>query len=69
MYALSKLPMGDVSWLSVFLGTLAAAVSGYLAIAGLIRFLQKRSTLVFIVYRILLGGAIIGLLAGGVLVS
>ena len=69
MYALSKLPMGDVSWLSVFLGTLAAAISGYLAIAGLIRFLQKRSTLVFIVYRILLGGAIIGLLAGGGLVS
>jgi undecaprenyl-diphosphatase len=69
MYALAKLPMGDVSWLSVFLGTLAAAISGYLAIAGLIRFLQKRSTLVFIVYRILLGGAIIGLLAGGVLVS
>lgn len=69
MYALAKMPMGGVSWPSVSLGTLAAALSGYLAIAGLIRFLQKRSTLVFILYRILLGGAIVGLLAGGVLIS
>jgi undecaprenyl-diphosphatase len=69
MVKLAKTPMGEVSWLSILLGTLAAAVSGYLAIAGLIRFLQRRSTLVFIVYRVLLGGAIIGLLASGVLIS
>jgi len=69
MFQLAKLPMGHVSWLSVFLGTVAAAISGYLAIAGLIRFLQKRSTLVFIIYRILLGGAIIALLASGLLMS
>ena len=61
--------MGQVDWLSVALATVVAGVSGYLAIAGLIRFLQRRSTWVFIVYRILLGGAIIGLLAGGALAA
>jgi len=66
---LARLELGQVSWLSVGLATGVAAVSGYLAIAGLIRFLQKRSTLVFIVYRILLGGCLIGLLAAGQLVS
>lgn len=64
MYALAKMPLGEVCWLSVALGTLAAALSGYLAIAGLIRFLQRRSTLVFIVYRVLLGAVILGLLWG-----
>ncbi len=66
---LARLELGQVSWLSVGLATSVAAVSGYLAIAGLIRFLQKRSTLVFIVYRILLGGCLIGLLSAGQLVS
>jgi undecaprenyl-diphosphatase len=61
--------VGEVDWLSVILATVAAFASGYAAIAGLIRFLQKRSTTVFIVYRILLGGSIVGLLLGGVLAA
>lgn len=67
--ALAKSGVGQVDWLSVLLATGVAGLSGYLAIAGLIRFLQRRSTWVFIVYRILLGGAIIGLLLGGLLVA
>lgn len=38
---------------------------GYASIAFLIRYLQQRSTLVFVVYRILLGLAILALLASG----
>ncbi|MFO0806491.1 MAG: undecaprenyl-diphosphatase UppP [Gemmataceae bacterium] len=43
----------DVTALVV--GTLVSAVSGYLAIAWLLGFLQRRSTTVFIVYRLLFG--------------
>jgi undecaprenyl-diphosphatase len=40
---------------ALMLGTLVSAVSGYLAIAWLLGFLQRRSTTVFIVYRLLFG--------------
>ncbi len=36
-------------------GMLSAAIVGYLAIAGLIRFLQRRSTSVFVGYRLVFG--------------
>jgi len=55
----------DVS-LGVFLfGMLAAAVTGYAAIAGLLRFLQRRPVTVFVAYRIALGLALLVLLATG----
>ena len=47
-------------------GILAAAVVGYLAIAGLIRFLQRHSTDVFVAYRIALGVTLLLLIAAGV---
>jgi undecaprenyl-diphosphatase len=53
-------------WLLV-VGTSAAFVSGFAAIEVLLRFLKTRSTLVFIVYRIVLGLAIFGLLHRGIL--
>jgi undecaprenyl-diphosphatase len=40
-------------------------VSGYASIAWLLRFLRVRSTMPFVVYRILLGVALLGLLATG----
>lgn len=43
-------------------GTAVSFVAGLAAIDGLLRYLKTRSTLIFIVYRILLGGAILGLL-------
>lgn len=42
-------------------------VSGYLAIAGLLRMLQRHGTFVFVIYRILLGLLILGLIWQGVL--
>lgn len=44
-------------------GIAAAAVSSWLAIAVLLRFVQRRSYAVFAVYRVLLGLTILGLLA------
>ena len=57
--------LGDVG-LDVFAaGILAAAITGYAAIAGLLRFLQRRPVTVFVVYRIVLGVGLLILLAAG----
>ena len=44
-----------------------AGVSGYLSIAFLINFLKTRTTMVFIVYRIILGVILIALIYAGVI--
>jgi len=51
---LRHLTMGDLT-LPFLAGIFAAAVSGYLAIGGLIRFLQQRSYGVFAIYRVAAG--------------
>ena len=48
-------------------GTLVSFASGTAAIAGLLRFLRTRTTLVFVVYRIALGVLLLALLGTGVL--
>jgi undecaprenyl-diphosphatase len=53
--------------IALVVGTLVSAVVGYLAIAFLLNFLKRYSTVVFVVYRLVLGGAILVLLARGVL--
>ena len=47
--------IGDEGLFNLIFATLVAGVVGYLSIAFLIRWLQTRSTLIFIVYRIALG--------------
>lgn len=47
------------------IATIVSFVVGYAAIAFLMAFLQKRSTLVFVVYRVLLGALLLGLIASG----
>ncbi len=51
----------------LIVATLVAAVVGYLAIWFLIAFLRKNSTAIFIIYRIVLGAVILGLLYFGLL--
>lgn len=48
-------------------GTLVAFASGMAAIAGLLRFLRTRTTMVFVAYRLLLGAVLLALLFTGVL--
>jgi len=48
-------------------GTLAAVVSGYLAIDLLLRYLRRNTMYVFIWYRIALGLLLLALLGAGVL--
>ncbi|TAL70340.1 MAG: undecaprenyl-diphosphatase UppP [Bacteroidetes bacterium] len=47
---------------NIIVATLAAAISGYGSIAFLLRFLRTRSTLLFIIYRVILGASIIVLI-------
>ncbi len=47
------------------LATLLAFVSGYMAIAFMLRFLQTNSTVVFVVYRVVLGTLVLSLVAAG----
>jgi len=44
-------------------GGISAAIVGFFTIWGLLRFLERRSTLVFVVYRILFGITLFGILA------
>ncbi len=55
------------STLVLVVGTAVAFASGMAAIAGLLRFLRSRTTLVFVVYRIALGTILLVLLSKGVL--
>lgn len=55
------------SFTPLVVGTIVSAVVGYASIWLLLKFLKKKSTLIFIVYRIVVGAAILGLLYYGVL--
>ena len=46
-------------------GIIASAISGYLAIFGLLRFVRTHSYNVFVVYRVVVGIAILGVIATG----
>jgi undecaprenyl-diphosphatase len=55
------------SFTPLIVGTIVSGIVGYASIWFLLRFLKKNSTLVFIIYRIILGAAILGLLYYGLL--
>ena len=57
------LPHGVVG--PMIVGTVAAAVSGYLAIAGLLALVRRHSYDVFVVYRVLVGIGVLLLIATG----
>jgi undecaprenyl-diphosphatase len=54
--------MNHHTMIATSIATLASAISGYLAIDFLIKYLRKNSTYIFIVYRIILGAIILALL-------
>lgn len=49
--------------INLIISTLVSAISGYLAIDFLIKYLKKKSTMIFVVYRIILGLSILILLS------
>jgi undecaprenyl-diphosphatase len=62
--AVDGLPDGVVG--PMIVGTIAAAVSGYAAIAGLLALVRRHSYDGFVAYRLLAGLIVLGLIAGGV---
>jgi len=52
---------------SLLIATIVSAIVGYIAIAFLISYLKKKSNLVFVIYRIIIGFIILILLSIGVL--
>jgi undecaprenyl-diphosphatase len=66
-YSLLKLVLGQAVYSSLWIviaGTLAAAVSGYLAISGLLALVRRSSLWPFAVYCILLGSGVLLTLVG-----
>ena len=56
------LSSGGMDWTAVAVATVVSAISGYLSIAFLLRYLQRHTTFVFVGYRIVLGLLLIGLM-------
>ena len=52
-------PLIDFSALETLMATLTAFITGYLVISWLMKFIQNRSFLPFVIYRILLGSALL----------
>jgi undecaprenyl-diphosphatase len=55
----------NTSWAAVAVATIVSAVSGYLTIAFLLKFLKTHTTFAFVGYRIALGLMLIALLITG----
>ena len=56
-------------WTATLVATIVSAISGYLSIAFLLRYLQRHSTFLFVGYRIALGILLFLLLASGKLMA
>ena len=57
---------GSLDWVGLLAGLAAAAISGYISIGFLLKFLQTHTTGVFVIYRLVLGSAVILLAYGGI---
>jgi undecaprenyl-diphosphatase len=60
--------MGEGSLVPLAVATIVSGITGYAAIAWLLRFLRTSTLGGFVLYRLALGGLILGLLAAGILV-
>jgi undecaprenyl-diphosphatase len=61
--------LGQDALAPLAVATATAAISGYLAIDWLMKFLATRSLASFGIYRIVLGGLVLGLLAAGTITA
>lgn len=58
---------GELTMTALVLGLLTALVSGYASIAFLLRYLERRSTMLFVVYRLGLAVVVVGLALAGLI--
>lgn len=71
LFELPEIPHGDnaYGWGPTITATVVSFVVGYAAIAWLLRYISTHSYLPFVVYRVVLGGLTLALVAGGVLAA
>ncbi|WP_067486277.1 undecaprenyl-diphosphate phosphatase [Actinomadura hibisca] len=67
IYELKEATSGNVAVLSLAVGTLVSFVVAYASIAWLLRYIAGHTFTAFILYRLVVGGLLIGLLATGAL--
>jgi undecaprenyl-diphosphatase len=67
LYELKDATGGGVDILPLIVGTLVSFVVAYASIAWLLRYIAKHSFTVFIVYRVIIGLLLLGLLSAGTL--
>jgi undecaprenyl-diphosphatase len=61
LHTLSKAGLDFNGWITLLIGLTSASISAFLAIFGLLRYLENQSTWIFVWYRFLMGlGLIIG---------
>ena len=65
LYVLAKAGLASQGWITLLIGLVAASVTAFLAIYGLLHYLEKRSTWIFVWYRFIFGLAlVVGVLGG-----
>lgn len=71
LFELKEIPNGDNSygWGPTIVATIVAFVVGYAAIAWLLKYVETKSFMPFVIYRVLLGGGTLILVAAGVLAA
>ncbi|MEN8708035.1 undecaprenyl-diphosphatase [Nocardioides marinisabuli] len=71
LFQLSEIPGGDnaYGWGPTLVGTVVSFIVGYAAIAWLLRYVSTNSYTPFVIYRVLLGSAVLVLLGAGVLTA
>jgi undecaprenyl-diphosphatase len=65
LFELRKVGGGNLDVTGTAIATVVSFVVGYASIAWLLKYLVKHSTLVFVYYRVAVGGILLGLLAAG----
>ena len=71
LFELKEIPNGDNSygWGPTLVATIVSFVVGYAVIAWLLKWVTTRTYTPFVVYRVILGGAVLALLSAGVLTA
>ncbi|HEV7935812.1 MAG TPA: undecaprenyl-diphosphate phosphatase [Actinomadura sp.] len=65
LFELRKVGEGGIQLGPTVVATIVSFIVGYASIAWLLKFLVRHSTVVFVYYRVALGGILLGLLAAG----
>lgn len=67
IHVLIKVGLGTPGWITLLIGLLCASLTAFLAIYGLLHYLERRSTWLFVWYRLIFGMAIVAGVAAGYL--